>query len=177
MIIAGDGMKYVLFLSLFLPVVAAHAHKPGDKVHMSYIGMELGVNTLERYYSKWDSSVGVGVNLGADLSPLFTMHQHWHLFGEFGFADSGTFVSDSPGLPYSRERYRGLWFGLNGDYAIAAKLSVLGKAGVDLGDDAGYRLGFGPAYRFTKQARASLLYHMQRHVSGLHLGVNVDLPN
>jgi hypothetical protein len=104
-----------------------------------------GVNTNS--LSNFDDSVGFQVFAGYEFTNLDMGAAS--LMGEFGWFTSGDFDRQlQPGVTQSVSA-DGVWATAVVSYPLAERFYVLGRLGLDFGDDDGLMLGGGLGYRFN----------------------------
>lgn len=135
-----------------------------------YFGGGLGFNSL--------SGVDFGDALGFQFFAGYQLPVNMdtgELSVELGYMDSGDFdesVSTSGFRTFSGEASaNGLW--VNGviDYPLQDKLSVVGRVGLDLGDDDGVMLGAGLGFQLNEKMDVRAEYVIRDHIDSLQVNL------
>jgi len=62
---------------------------------------------------------------------------------------------------------KGLWANGVGRYRVAPQIDLIGRAGLDFGDDDGFMIGIGAGYLLSKNAQLRLEYVMRENLDSL----------
>lgn len=154
--------KIIVVLMVMLVSSNSFAELDTKKV---YFGGGLGLNSL----SGLDFSDGLGFQFFAGYELPVKMTEG-SLSAEVGYMDSGNLDVGSPFV--SKEiKAKGLW--LNAVYSLPLKnkLSFIGRAGLDLGDDDGLMLGAGVEFNIGESMDARLEYVIRDSVDSLQFNV------
>ena len=65
--------------------------------------------------------------------------------------------------------YEGLWVNLVGEYKLDSRVHLLGRIGVDGGDDDGLMVGFGVGLNFSKWAQFRIEYVARDHINSTQI--------
>lgn len=144
----------------------AHAANKDDL----YIGGGLGLNSL----SGIDFSDGLGFQIFAGYDLPVKMGKG-KLSLEAGYMDSGdiefgTFF----GTPFE-VRFKGLWGNAVFSLPLQDKLSLLARAGLDIGDDDGLMIGAGLGVKINNKMEVRGEYVIRDHVDSLQVNLVVRM--
>lgn len=154
-------MKWtVAAIGLSIGIASTSALAQGFNQNNLYIGGGIGVNSV----SGWDDAVGFQVFAGyefdvADIDPI-------ELAVEVGYMDTGDFERGR--LETSAN---GLWVTGVASYALNQQFSLLGRLGVDFGDDDGLMVGVGVGYAVNRQVEVRGEYVVRDEVDSLQANV------
>ncbi len=128
----------LLFAGLILASLTAGPAVANQDLDNFYLGGGVANNTVGN-----ESAVGYQFIGGYDFG---TVLGNANLMAEVGYWNSGTF-GDGPG----RASAKGLWSTAVASLPLTGYWSLLGRAGLDFGDDDGLIVGIGAAYRAAPQ--------------------------
>ena len=106
-----------------------------------YFGGGLSKNSLSGFDDATGYQVFGGYPLDVDLGG-------GQLSVEVGYMDSGSFETDFFGLTIETEA-TGFWSTAVGEWQLNQNLNLIGRLGLDFGDDDGFMLGGGIGYKMT----------------------------
>ncbi|HET9122096.1 MAG TPA: outer membrane beta-barrel protein [Acidiferrobacteraceae bacterium] len=159
------------FAALISSTMAAHAatyeYRPAP--NPIYGGAGLSSNSV----SGWGSSTGFQIFGGYNFGTITTGPNPIGIAAEAGYMNTGTFQKTIY-VPYPvivNNRYQGPWATGVVTIPLASNVSVLGRAGLDLGDDSGLMAGIGAAFQINPQLQARVEYVSRSHVDSLQLNV------
>lgn len=151
-------MKRVLALA-FLAAAGLPAY--GQQVNITensfYFGAGLSSNDYEGF---GDRSFGFQVLGGLDIIRL--ARDRVTVGAELGYLDAGEV--DHRG---ARADAEGVWANGVVGYAVNPKVSLLGRAGLDFGDDDGPMFGFGAGYRLDRNLQFRGEVVIREHIDSL----------
>lgn len=164
-------MKKLIFI-LIAMCIAGYSHAEVDSKKL-YFGGGLSLNSL----SGIDFSDGVGLQFfaGYELPVKIT---DGTLSVEAGYMDSGNMDGvNNPVFGTSRgeTEAKGLWVNAVVDFPLKDKLSFIGRAGLDLGDDDGIMLGGGVGYQLDEKMQVRAEYVIRDHVDSLQANLVIRI--
>ena len=170
-------MKKVLSLIIVLcslPLVAMAA-PPQEPI---YFGGGLGHNseTISQLGVKVDVS-GTGFQFfgGYELGNLGVRNNKVNFAGEVGYMDTGNMKGDLTVLGFNlgtiEVKAKGLWANGVVRYSTSPQVDVLGRLGLDLGDDNGLMFGVGVGYWFDKKIQLRGEYVVRPDINSLQLNI------
>jgi opacity protein-like surface antigen len=139
---------------------AADGSKSTIDAKKIYFGGGLGLNSL----SGIDLSDAIGFQVFAGYE-LPVEVGDGTLSVEVGYMDSGNF--DGPG----KGKAKGVWANAVVSLPLQNKLSVIGRAGLDLGDDDGLMLGGGLGFQANEKMEIRAEYVIRDNVDSLQLNL------
>ncbi len=155
----------VLMAGVCMPVSAFDQSK-------MYVGGGMSSNSHDA--SSLDSAIGFQFFAGYDLSDLLSLGDGVGFSAEAGYMSSGDFEYSNnycgvysvfcDNLDFSAD---GLWATAIVDYQIADAVKVLGRLGLDIGDDNGLIFGGGGAYQFNEKVSVRGEYVIRPNYSSL----------
>ncbi len=152
--------------SIFSGTAAAHCIS--EKV---YAGAGLGFNSLDNYQDARGFQL-----FGGYCLDVHKQLPHVISSIELGYMDSGNFrrdvlVRQGPRFVQVTQStsYQGVWVNLIGEYKLDPRVHLLGRIGVDGGDDDGVMAGFGIGFNFSKWAQFRIEYVARDHVNSTQL--------
>lgn len=156
--------KKALLLGMVL--ASSQASAEGLDANQIYFGGGLGYNDIG-----FDEAVGFQVFAGL---PLPVKLGKATLSAEVGYMDSGSFdhtVSiNVPGFSSSStfsNNVKGFWGTAVVDFPIQDQISVIGRLGLDIGDDDGLMIGGGLGFDITNKIELRAEYVIRDHVDSL----------
>jgi hypothetical protein len=160
--------KYALIAGLALSSPAVLAAGGADQM---YIGGGLGMNSL----SGFDDAMGFQIFGGYNLGNMGTPGLKTAV--EVGYMDSGDFESSVcfPIIGCPKTSASGLWATGVAGYAIGQQLDLIGRVGLDFGDDDGLMLGVGLGYGMSKQMQIRGEYVIRDNVDSIQVNVTYNL--
>lgn len=141
-------------------VYAADGSKSTIDAKKIYFGGGLGLNSL----SGIDLSDGIGFQVFAGYE-LPVEVGDGTLSVEVGYMDSGNF--DGPG----KRKAKGVWANAVVSLPLQNKLRVIGRAGLDLGDDDGLMLGGGIGLQMDNKMEIRAEYVIRDNVDSLQMNL------
>lgn len=152
--------KSVVAVGLALGIASGSALAQGFDQKNVYVGGGIGLNSV----SGADDAVGFQVFAGykldmVKLDPI-------ELAVEVGYMDSGDFEVDTPFGSFE-ESAEGLWATAVGSYALDKQFNLLGRFGLDFGDDDGLMLGIGAGYEVSPQIELRAEYAIRDDIDSL----------
>ena len=136
-----------------------------------YAGGGLSFNNPDSSFL--DSAMGYQFFGGYHLNDDVKIADNIGLAAEVGYTNSGDFCPDNVTC-FGSASVGGLWANALFDYAIDGKISALGRAGLDFGDDDGLMFGIGGGYKIDDKLSARLEYVMRDHYSSFQANVVYD---
>lgn len=154
--------KKTMLLSALL--AASQANAAGLDAKQIYFGGGLGYNDI----GFGDNAVGFQLFAGL---PLPVKLGSGALSAEVGYMDSGSFDQNvaTPGFPtrtYSAKA-QGLWGTAVLDFPIQDQISVIGRLGLDIGDDDGLMIGAGLGFDVNKNIEIRAEYVIRDNIDSL----------
>jgi len=122
--------------------------------------------------SSLDSAIGYQFQAGYDLKDDVKMPNKLGLAAEVGYTSSGNFSwSDCPSSFVNCSAFDfsadGLWINAVSDFHVQDQISVLGRLGLDMGDDDGIMFGFGAGYKIDEKISARVEYVIRQNYKSL----------
>lgn len=163
-------MKKLGLLVLGASLIAGQAVGAGFDQKKVYAGGGLGFNSFTGSgSSSFDSAIGYQFFGGYDFGREFT--DAVDLGAEVGFMSSGDFTySNCPAYLSSFcdiPALQGLWANALVTYPIDKQIGIVGRIGLDFGDDDGLMFGGGAQYAVNKQIAVRAEYVIRDHVNSL----------
>ncbi|MDH5258488.1 MAG: porin family protein [Gammaproteobacteria bacterium] len=167
-------MKKIIGLAVLMSAFSLTAQSFEFDEDKLYAGGGLGYSNHD--VSGVDNAIGFQFFGGYDLSDDVKIGDKISLAAELGYATSGDFESSNcpTGFTCIGESANGLWANAVIDYDIDGKISILGRAGLDFGDDDGLMFGVGGGYKIDDKLSARLEYVTRDHYSSLQANVVYD---
>lgn len=161
-------MKKLVILSLFAALFitqTANAHCTKKKF---YAGGGLLLNSVSGY----DSSAGFQMMAGYCLN-LKLGDPRVKASAELGYMNSGDFERThqrgNGTIATQSVSYDGLWLSAVGEYKFTPRYHMLGRLGLDAGDDNGILVGAGAAMNLTSFAQVRGEYIIRDNVSSVQI--------
>ncbi|MBI3776855.1 MAG: hypothetical protein HY273_15150 [Gammaproteobacteria bacterium] len=159
----------LLFAATSIFSGSAAAHCISEKL---YAGAGLTFNSLDNYEND-----ARGFQLfGGYCLDVHKQLPHNISSIELGYMDSGNFRRDvlvrqgrNTIQTTQSTSYEGLWVNLVGEYKLDPRVHLLGRIGVDGGDDDGVMAGFGIGLNFSKWAQFRIEYVARDHVNSTQI--------
>lgn len=156
------GIPVVILGGMFIFTTTASAHCMKNKY---YVGAGMGMNSAETY----STTAGYQFFAGYCLDFNFKSPRS-RTSVEVGYLDSGDFEKETDIFQNNPNRsqivtvtesYSGLWFSGLAEYKFDNKMHIMGRLGLDVGDQTGILFGGGAGYNVTKyaQVRAEYVLH------------------
>ena len=121
---------------------------------------------------------GVGFNQGATGFQILGGYNFNSLLNddissavEIGYMDSGDFDGLNGGG--KADGAKGVWLSMVERVPLTRKVNMMGRLGVDFGDDDGLLLGAGLEYSFDTRVSLAMEYVAREHIGGLQANVRV----
>jgi len=138
-----------------------------------YAGGGLSINSPDS--SGFDSAMGYQFFGGYELSDLVTLGDGIGFSAEVGYMASGDFeasgCSSFLGSNFCSFNANGLWTTAVVDYQVQSGIKVLGRLGLDLGDDDGLMLGGGVSYAVNDKIGVRGEYVIRPNYSSLQANI------
>lgn len=155
----------VFFLTVLFPgLTFAHCVK-----HKYYAGAGVAINS----YDNFDNATGFQLLGGYCLDFNFNSPKAKTSI-EVGYMDSGdfdrSFNRGNTRITESRS-FNGLWLSPLAEYKFDFKVHLLGRVGLDLGDDDGLLIGAGLGFNITKFAQLRVEYVIRDNVNSTQLNL------
>lgn len=167
--IKKSGVVLIALLHAF-NVSAADEPTSAIDAEKFYFGGGIGFNSLSGI--DLGDGQGLQVFVGYELPVNMT---EGSLSVEAGYMDSGDIDArvNIPGLGVSAGETdaKGLWVNAVVDYPLKDKLSVVGRVGLDLGDDDGLMLGGGLGFQINEKIDVRAEYVIRDHVDSLQVNL------
>lgn len=125
-----------------------------------YFGAGLGSNEL----SGWDDATGFQVFGGYRFGEVA---KNVNLALEVGYMDSGDFDTSHPVFGTLKTSAEGLWSTAVFEMPLGPQASLLGRIGLDFGDDDGLMIGIGMGFNLNKQMQLRGEYVERDNISSL----------
>ncbi len=156
--------KIVMVIGLMLPAVLVSAESLDTR--KIYFGAGFGYNDInDRFYD--DNAVGFQVFAGM---PLPVKTENVKLSVELGYMDSGNFDRSSPFS--STAKANGLWGTAVAELPLNNNnVSLLGRLGLDIGDDDGIMIGAGVGFAMSQSMDLRLEYVIRDHIDSLQVNL------
>lgn len=133
-----------------------------------YAGGGIGFHSLGNFDDATGFQVFGGYNLGSELLGVDDMD----FIIEGGFQDTGDFEGTGAfGQTTNFGSVSGVWGTALFEYNLNPQIALLGRAGLDFGDDDGFMFGIGGGYNVTDEIRARLELVERDNVSSTQLNV------
>lgn len=153
----------VMVMGLMLTAAQANAETLDTK--KVYFGAGVGFNDLDD--NTYDEAVGFQVFAGMPL-PLKT--ENVKLSAEIGYMDSGSFERGTPFV--SSTSANGLWGTAVAELPLVTNnVSLLGRVGLDIGDDDGLMIGAGVGIEVSQSMDLRLEYVIRNHVNSIQVNL------
>lgn len=132
-----------------------------------YIGGGLGINSLDPF----DDATGFQIFGGYELGDMGVQGVKFSV--EAGYMDTGDFELEVTlpiiGTITQEASASGIWATGVAAYAASPEIDILGRLGLDFGDDDGLMLGFGVGYNFNKQMQLRGEYVIRDNIDSLQV--------
>jgi len=155
-------------------VLLAAAVSTGVQAEGTYGGGGIGFNSVD--VSGFDSAIGFQFFGGYDLD--IVLGENVTTAIEVGYKMSGDFEADFEFFGETitlSESADGLWFAGVARHPINDQVSLLGRLGLDLGDDDGLLFGFGGEYTVSDQVGVRAEYIIRSDTSALEFNLTYRL--
>ncbi|MDA3868393.1 MAG: outer membrane beta-barrel protein [Gammaproteobacteria bacterium] len=158
--------KTVTVMVMGLMLTAAQASAESLDTNKIYLGGGIGFNDInDNYYD--DDAVGFQVFAGI---PLPVKTESVELSVELGYMDSGDFDRSTPSK--STRKVNGLWGAAVAELPLNNNnVSLLGRLGLDIGDDDGLMAGVGIGFAMSQKMDLRLEYVSRDHIDSLQLNL------
>jgi opacity protein-like surface antigen len=153
--------KLAMAAGLALGIASGSALAQGFNQDNLYASAGIGLNSL----SGWDDAVGFQIFGGYKLDMLNL--DPVKLAVEVGYMDSGDFERNVPFWGKVETSATGLWASAVASYPLTPELNLLGRLGLDFGDDDGLLLGAGVGYTVSKEIELRAEYVIRDNVDSL----------
>lgn len=165
-------MKKAIVAGALALVVGGVSIAHADQLQGVYAGGGLGYNS---FGSGWDDAVGFQVFGGYQLDELVGDMGDLSLAVEIGYMNSGDFEREyclNGWMGYT-ECYsvefdaKGIWSTAVVSYPVAQDVDLLGRLGLDFGDDDGLMFGAGVGYSVTNEIQLRGEYVIRDNIDSL----------
>lgn len=134
-----------------------------------YVGGGLSMNSLSGFDDEMGYQAFVGYELDMiDLGPV-------QLAVEVGYFNSGKFSETVDLGIWGRYKVeadaKGVWTTAVGSYALSPEFSLIGRLGIDFGDDDGLMLGAGVGYAVSQQIEVRGEYVIRDNIDSLQANI------
>ena len=159
--------KMVIVLSLMLvalQVTAKEEPAKGIDSRQIYFGGGLGFN---------DANFGdhaIGFQIFAGL-PLAIKTDNIKMAVEVGYMDSGSFEKNNPVFGKVSTKANGLWGTAVATVPLQDEMSLIGRFGLDVGDDDGIMIGAGVGFNLTNKMDLRVEYVIRDTIDSLQLNL------
>lgn len=140
----------------------AFAQQPGDSGF--YVGGGIGINSLDPF----DDATGFQFFGGYDLAKAGFRAPPFKLAVEAGYMTSGTFEA---GGFFGDFKVDGLWGTAVASYPVNPQFDLLGRLGLDIGDDDGLMFGIGAGFNIDKQMQLRGEYVIRDNLDSLQINL------
>lgn len=156
--------RTIAAVGLAMGIASTSALAQGFNQNNLYIGGGIGLNSV----SGWDDAIGFQVFAGyefdmANIDPI-------KLAVEVGYMDTGDFEDDTI-FGKVETSATGVWATGVASYALNQQFSLLGRLGLDFGDDDGLMVGVGVGYAVNQQIEVRGEYVARDEVDSLQANV------
>ena len=155
----------VLFVSM-LSVLPAHA--AGLDANKIFIGGGFSINDI----GYGDDAIGFqifgGIPIPVDMGKA-------KLSAEVGYMDSGHFEKNVPGFGTVSSKATGLWANAVIEVPVGNKIDLIGRAGLDIGDDDGLMIGGGIGIPVGKKVDIRFEYVVRQNIDSLQANIVLGL--
>lgn len=154
----------ILVTGLIAMGLSSAAMAQGFDTKKLFFGAGLSSNDVSGFDNGTGYQVFGGYGFG-EVSPKIFVD------AEVGYMDTGKMKREvcAPivGCVTSDAKAKGLWANGVGRFMVAPNVELLGRAGLDFGDDDGFMFGVGAGYLLSKNAKLRLEYVERDDVSSL----------
>ena len=150
--------KAVWFLAAM--VMSANVSAEEFNSHRLYVGAGVGFN---------QGATGFQILGGYNFN--FLLNDDISSAVEIGYMDSGDFDGINGGG--KSDGAKGVWLSMVERVPLTRKVNMMGRLGVDFGDDDGLLLGAGLEYSFDTRVALAMEYVAREHIGGLQANVRV----
>ena len=167
-------MKRTIALTTVLGLLAfSSANAAEFNQENLYVGGGLSSNGLDVSGGSPDRAIGYQLFAGYDFDVEFV--DDLKTIAEVGFMSSGDFKYDvtifNTTTTVNAGSVSGLWATYVADYAVNDKVNILGRLGLDFGDDDGLMFGGGAGYMVNDQVSVRAEYVLRQNVDSLQVNV------
>lgn len=164
--------KILAVIGTVLSLASASVVAQGVQQNEFYVGGGFSNNDV----SSWDDATGYQVFVGYSLD-------RWLNFGledlsfaaELGYMDSGDFERRVCFLNFGcfkdETSASGVWTSAVASYSLSPEFKLIGRIGVDFGDDDGALLGIGAGYQFNNAFELRGEYVVRDEIDSLQLNL------
>jgi len=157
--------RFVLACLMIFSMGAAQAQEFVFDIKQLYVGGGFGFNSPDF----GDSAIGLHGFAGYELTDLVVLgDDKVGLYAEAGLAHSGKFESCFANLCGGPSLF-GLWGNGVIDYQIVDRISVLGRLGLEIGDDTTFIIGGGGEYQINEKISARAEFIIRDFYTSLQL--------
>jgi opacity protein-like surface antigen len=158
--------KAIAAIGLALAVGSGPAVAQEFKQDNAYVGAGIGLNSVD--VSGADDAIGFQIFAGYRLDMVNV--DPVKLAVEIGYMDSGDFEVDTPFGTFE-DNASGIWLTAVAAYPLNQELNLLGRLGLDFGDDDGPMLGVGIGYTASRQIEVRGEYVIRDDIDSLQANV------
>jgi hypothetical protein len=155
--------RTVIALGLALGVASAPAVAQGFDQDNLYLGAGVSRNSLS---GASNNPIGFQFFGGYKLDEVVNLDPVTFAV-EVGYMDSGDFEVRQFGLTQDIGSASGLWVNAVFGYPLTPEVNLLGRIGLDFGDDDGLMLGFGAGYRLNPNVELRGEYVIRDDINSL----------
>ncbi|MEA5445097.1 outer membrane beta-barrel protein [Gammaproteobacteria bacterium AB-CW1] len=162
--------QFLVVGSLLALTFSASVAAEGFDADRMYVGGGINQNSV----SGLDDATGFQIFAGYNLGDVFDV-EGLDLLIEGGYWTSGDFEggTDFFGNTFTMSA-DGIWGTAVFDYAVNPDFSLLGRAGLDLGDDDGLMIGFGGGWNLNPEIQLRGEYVIRDNIDSLQFNVTYD---
>ena len=164
--------KIIMILSLMIAAsqvsakeaVPKKADSKGIDTKQIYFGGGLGLNDA----NFGDNAMGFQIFAGL---PIPVQNKQFNLGVEIGYMDSGSFDKNVPFLGKVSAKANGLWGTAVVSVPLQDKLDLIGRFGLDIGDDDGLMLGAGVGFTLSNNMDLRAEYVIRDTIDSLQVNL------
>jgi len=154
----------VMALALIGMVFSSAAAGQGFDLRRLFFGAGVSQNKV----SGLDNGTGFQVFGGYNFPAIA---RNFYVDAEAGYMDTGKLKAPACTGPFCNAKASGLWASGVARYMAAPNVELIGRAGLDFGDDDGFLLGIGAGYIVNKNLKLRLEYVIRDTVDSLQFNV------
>jgi hypothetical protein len=144
-----------------------HVQAEGLDANQFYIGGGLGYNDIG-----FDEAVGFQIFAGL---PIPVKMGKARLLGEVGYMDSGKFEQNLGIFGTSSAKAKGVWANAVIEVPVGKKIDLIGRIGLDFGDDDGLMIGGGIGIPAGKKMDVRFEYVVRDNIDSLQANLVIRL--
>ena len=150
----------VMVLALVAMLFSSAAAGQGFDLRRLFFGAGVSQNKV----SGLDNGTGFQVFGGYNFPAIA---RNLYVDAEAGYMETGKLKAAGCTGSFCNAKASGLWTSGVVRYLVAPNVELIGRAGVDLGDDDGFLVGIGAGYIVTKNLKLRLEFVARDHVDSL----------